>query len=304
MNYLLSFFCAACIAIMLVPNGNLTQHYDVYIASFIIHLIGLMAITIIMLLRKEKFRFPKSSSIFLCTGGIIGVGTTMFNNAAYGKISISAILALGLLAQAVTSLVIDHYGYFHMPVQKFNKGKLIGFIFTMLGIICLLKDSGFILIPVILSLLTGITVVTSRCVNAELAEKTSVWTSTWYNFMTGLVTCGVIWVIAVFFKESTFKIELEPNVWMYSGALIGVTAVTLLNIITKKMSAFILTLIMFVGQLFTGLVIDLLQGQSFTMTYILGGILTMFGLCFNLWMDHKRKHSFVTMKYESTDYNE
>lgn len=289
MNYLLSFVGAACIAIMLVLNGQLTQVYDFYASTFIIHLIGLIATTIIMWVKKEKFRLGNAIPILLYTGGLLGVGTTIFNNAAFGKISVSAILALGLFAQAVTSLVIDHFGVFHMPIQKFNRGKLIGFLFTMSGILCLLRGSGFVWIPVVLSLITGITIVTSRSVNAELAEKSSVWASTWYNYFVGLLTCGIIWGVAVCFGQSTFQLQIDLNPWIYTGGLVGVITVTILNVVTKKMSAFILTLIMFVGQLFTGILLDLMLGQTFTMTYLMGGVLTVFGLCYNLYMDYRKK---------------
>lgn len=289
MNYLLSFLSAACIAVMLVLNGKLTEVYDFYASTFIIHLVGLIATTVIMWFKKEKFRLGKAVPIILYTGGLIGVGTTIFNNAAYGKISVSAILALSLFAQAVTSLVIDHFGFFHMPVQKFNSGKLIGFLFTMLGIFYLLQGSGFAIVPVILALLTGITVVCSRSVNAELAEKSSVWASSWYNYFIGLITCGVIWLVAVCFGQSTFALEINLNPWIYTGGLVSVIAVTILNVVTKKISAFILTLIMFVGQLFVGILLDVMLGQAFTVTYLVGGILTVFGLCFNLWMDYKKQ---------------
>lgn len=289
MNYLLSFLGAACIAIMLVPNGQLTKSYDFYASTFIIHLVGLIVTTVIMWVKKEKFRLSNSIPLILYSGGLIGVGTTMFNNVAYGKITISAILALSLFAQAVTSLVIDHYGFFHMPVQKFTKGKLVGFLFTMSGIAFLLSGTGFVLLPIIMSLVTGITVVTSRSVNAELAQKSSIWASTWYNYFVGLITCGAIWVVAALLGKSSLSLSGGHPAWIYTGGLIGVVAVTILNVVTKKMSAFILTLIMFVGQLFTGVVIDFLLGVEISRTYLLGGVLTVAGLMFNLWMDHRRK---------------
>jgi len=293
MNYILSFVAAASIAVMLVPNGQLTQRYDVYASTFLIHLVGLLAVTIIMLIKKEKFRLSKSIPWFLYTGGLVGVATTMFSNASYGKISVSATLALSLFGQAMISLVIDHFGFFHMPVQKFSVGKLAGVLFTICGIVFIFDGSAFVLIPVVFSVLSGASIVVSRSINAEIAEKSSVWVSTWYNYFVGLLTCGVIWVIAAVSHKSTFSISFEMNPWIYTGGLISVIAVSVMNVVTKKMPAFILTLIMFVGQLFTGMIIDKIQGLEISMTYAAGGLLTVFGLALNLYMDYRKKKACV-----------
>lgn len=287
MYYLLALLCAATISGMSAINGQLSLSCDAFASTVLIHVSGLIGITILALVRKEKLFLKERIRPALYLGGAIGVGTTIFNNAAYGHISLSAILALGLFSQAVTSLVIDHFGLFHMPVRKFNPGKLVGFVFTLLGIVCLFHGSSFMLLPVIFSLLTGITIVCSRSVNAELAEKSSVLVSTWYNYVVGLVTCSILWIGAVFSGKSTFSITFSAPWWVYTGGLIGVISVSLLNLVTKKMSAFILTLIMFVGQLFTGILIDALTGDGFSTTYIIGGILTTLGLCFNLWLDRR-----------------
>lgn len=293
MYYIFGFVCAAVIALMVVLNGNLTTLYqDVFVASIIIHAVGLIISSILIVIRKEKLHIKKAIPFGMYLGGLIGVGTTVFNNAAYGKISVSAILALGLLAQAITSLVIDHFGLFHMPVRKFSIGKLIGILFTLGGITLLFHGAEFVFVPVVLSILTGVTVVTSRSVNAELTEVSSVCVSTWYNFAVGLLTCIVLWVSAVLLGKSSFEIHLQMNsskdLISYAGGVLGVVTISLLNIVVKKLPAFILTLMMFTGQLFTGVIIDYFLGESITVTYCMGGVLTVFGLCFNLYLDRKK----------------
>lgn len=287
MYYLLALLCAATISGMSAINGQLSLSCDAFASTVLIHASGLIGITLIVLFRKEKLFLRGLVRPALYAGGAIGVGTTIFNNAAYGHISLSAILALSLLSQAVTSLIIDHFGFFHMPVRKFNPGKLAGFLFTLFGILCLFHGSKFVLLPVLFSLFMGITIVCSRSVNAELAEKSSVWVSTWYNYVVGLIVCTIVWVFAVCSGTSTFTVTFDAPWWVYTGGLIGIVSVTLQNIVTKKMPAFILTLFMFVGQLFTGIVIDFFTGDTFSISYILGGFLTALGLCFNLWLDQK-----------------
>lgn len=140
MYYFLSVFTGAIIAIMIAINGVLTSHYSLYLATVIIHIIGLIVITLILIRHKENPAPWKNKQLplFLYSGGLVGVATTVFNNLAFGKISMSAILALVLLGQSIASIIIDHFGWLDMPYQPFNKKKLIGLSFIILGIVVIM----------------------------------------------------------------------------------------------------------------------------------------------------------------------
>ena len=56
------------------------------------------------------------------------------NNIGFNVLGVSITLALGLLGQSVSSIVIDHYGFLGMTVSKFNKKKLVGLIIIIIGI--------------------------------------------------------------------------------------------------------------------------------------------------------------------------
>jgi hypothetical protein len=75
---------------------------------------GLLFI-IIMTLIKREHPFFKRQAWFLYLGGAIGVLTTVFNNVAFARISVSSILALGLFGQSMAGLIIDQYGLLDMP---------------------------------------------------------------------------------------------------------------------------------------------------------------------------------------------
>jgi len=137
--YGLSTFAGFLIAVMIAINGGLTNLYGVYTATVIIHVAGLVFLCIWTLAKREKktvmdTRIP----IFYYLGGAVGVATTVFNNVSFGYISVSAILALGLLGQSIASIVIDQFGLFRMPKRSFNRKKLVGIAFITLGIVLMI----------------------------------------------------------------------------------------------------------------------------------------------------------------------
>lgn len=212
----------------------------------------------------------------------------MFCNLSYGRISVSAILALGLLGQSITALVFDRYGFWNMPKHPFFKAKLLGIVFVLLGIILMLINSKVdAIIPVILSLLTGVSTVVSRTINAALAKETSVLKSTVFNYITGLSVSAVVLLIAGRSEPMVQNFSLSPNVWIYLGGVVGVCAVSILNAVVCKISSFYMTLLLFAGQVFTGIVIDILLTGSFLINNLIGGIAITIGLAQNLWIDKR-----------------
>lgn len=138
MYYALAALIGALIAAMITVNGELTAWYGVYPASFIIHVVGLALIAIIVLARREKLRPREKLPAWCYLGGLVGVLTTVFNNMAFGHISVSALLALGLVGQSVAAVAIDQWGLMGMPKRPFNRMKLVGLGLALCGVAVML----------------------------------------------------------------------------------------------------------------------------------------------------------------------
>lgn len=286
MYYFFSILIGLIITIMVVFNGELTSFYGVYISTAIIHIVGLIFVSILCVIKKIPL-ITKKISFLLYTGGAIGVLTILFNNLAFNKISVSAIVALSLLGQAITSIIIDNYGFFDMPKQIFNKKKYISLLFMILGVIYMLSTfNSVMIVPIILSFLTGITVVTSRTINARLAQKTSMLASTWYNYLVGSLVSFLMLII--FFKNIDFTpFSFSKNIIMYLGGILGVVTVLLSNITVTKISSYYMTLLLFVGQIFSGIILDVILTNEFSTINLVGGILVSLGLSLDLWIDKR-----------------
>jgi transporter family-2 protein len=286
MYYFLSLLTGILISVMVALNGGLTVQYGVYSATVIVHITGLILISILLLSKHER-PFIKRHTWFLYLGGIIGVFTTVFNNFAFGRISVSAILALGLFGQSITGLLIDQYGFLGMPKHPFSKQKLFGLFLILSGIALMINS--FEVLAVAVSFAAGVCIVISRTLNAKLADLTSVWVSTFYNYLFGLVLAIFVFFILGRNELNSIKLIISPNLYIYFGGMIGVCVVYLSNITVAKISAFYLTLLIFVAQVFSGVLIDILISQEFSSRNLIGGMLVAIGLCVNLLLDNKNK---------------
>lgn len=229
-------------------------------------------------------------------GGMIGVFTIVFNNMAFGKISVSAILALGLLGQSITSIFADHFGIFKMPKIKFNKRKIIGVAFLIAGIFVMITiQEANQTVAILAAFLTGLAVVFSRTLNARLAQETNIITSTLLNYVIGLVTSLFFLATAGKGESILASFALPSDWWIYTGGVIGVFTIMLLNITVSKISSFYLTLLLFVGQVFAGIIIDIVLSGTFSVSNLIGGILVAIGLSLNILFDKLAEKENLTV---------
>ena len=279
-HYSVSILTGAMIAVMVAINGQLTAHVGGYAASVITHLAGLIPVTVWCLLRKEKLFARRRLPWSWYLGGVIGVGTTLFNNMAFGKISVSAIVALGMLGQAITALVVDHFGFLGLERRPFRLYKLCRFPFVLGGVALMLAGTGrAALLPVVLSLLSGVTSVLSRSWNARIAVRSGFWASTWYNFMFGLCTSLLV-AFALAGQQLAGLPDTLPATpaWAFTGGMVGCLMVFLTNVAACKIPAFYVAMLSFAGQMFAGILLDIWLSGSFSAGNLWGGALAVLGL--------------------------
>lgn len=134
----------------------------------------------------------------------------------------------------------------------------------------------------------GVSIVISRIINSNLADKIGVFQGTFFNYVTGLLFSGMF----LFLSTETFNISSQILItvpfWAYLGGLVGVAVVAMSNIVTPKVSTFYLTLIIFIGQLLAGIIIDYYTLSLISMGKVIGGLLVVAGLTYNLTIDKKQ----------------
>lgn len=284
MYYILSLLSGLVVALIISVNGTLADVYGVFNSAVIIHVVGVIFALLICIIGKHKIHFAKEQPLWLYLGGAIGFLTTVFNNFSFGKISVTSIIALGLAGQMATSLFIDTFGLCGMKKHAFRKSSLAGLAFALAGILVMLDSSvsnGFY--AVFFAFASGITVVLSRTVNARLSKYTGEMQSSFFNHIVGLgVSIIAAFLVMEPFSGISFSLE---NSWMYCGGILGVTIVLLFNITVPKVSSFRLTLLSFIGQIFTGIIIDIMLQINYSQASLIGASLVGGGIILNMLLE-------------------
>lgn len=281
------------LALMITMNGKLAQAYNIYLAAIILHVVAVIFSFVLCKVRHEKFGF-KQKPTWIYLGGVVGVFITMANNLSFGQISMTSIIALGLFGQILFSIVIDVFGLFKMPKRKIHKSMSITFLFALLGIIMMLDTTVFSAkLAILYSFGAGILVVLNRTVNARLAEKIGALPSSFVNHLVGLPITVIIAIIAFINTPSLMSVQLSLEPFIYLGGLFGVMVVYLSNITVYKLSAFNLTILTFIAQLFTGIMIDMIMGLNISDASFNGGILISLGVLINIVLEKKANDNMI-----------
>jgi transporter family-2 protein len=120
---------------MIAINGVLSSSIGNYQSVVIIHIVGFITMILVLILNKARINFSKDIPLYLYSAGAIGVFTVLFNNIGFSVLGVSMPLALGLLGQSLTSIIIDHFGWLGMKVVKFDIKKSFGLLLITSGII-------------------------------------------------------------------------------------------------------------------------------------------------------------------------
>lgn len=284
-NYLLTLLTGGILALMVVVNGRLGLFIGLYLSCLVIHFVGLVGSSLWLSAKKQvPFRHQKIP-FHLYLGGFFGVATVLLFNAAYGKISVTALVALGLLGQTVSALIVDHFGLLGMKRHPIHIRQTPGLVLAAIGIAVMLKGfSAESIIPVCLALMTGISVVSSRTINGALGKKTNPSLSAWYNHLFGMIVSFVIWGIMLFPGGIPFRHITIDNFWIFTGGFLGVVAVTLSNYLLHHVSSYSLTILMFVGQIFCSVILDATLEGTFAPLQLVAGCIIVIGFAINAYM--------------------
>lgn len=135
------------------------------------------------------------------------------------------------------------------------------------------------MIAIVFALLSGATIVISRSINGYLTKQVGVYQSTFYNYFVGLITSILLLLIMRLLGTHDLPFLAGFHYpYMLIGSVIGVFNIIILNIVIYKVPPIKLTILTFIAQIVTGLILDYLFYQIFSITKLLGCIIVIIGL--------------------------
>lgn len=135
-------------------------------------------------------------------------------------------------------------------------------------------------------ILSGVNIVIARTLNARLAERCGTPLSTLMNYITGLTGSLLVFFLMGGPMRAAFP-AMDASFTIYLGGAMGLLSVFLLNVITAKLPAVQLTILIFIGQLFSGMLLDYFLTDMFSPGKLAGGILVLAGLLVNMRADKR-----------------
>ena len=286
MYQLFTFIAGMLITISITLNAQLALYYDNWWATVIVHGVGIVIAFLGMLKRLPTKQQLLAAPWWSYAGGVIGVTNVVFNNFSYTQISVTSIVALGLLGQTLMALAVDYWGLFGAKRVPFAWQNSVGLPFALLGIMILMDWSNLVaVLAVLCSLISGFSTVIVRMLNARLSEKIGAISSSFVAHVAGGITAFVI----------TLMVARQTIVWnssvpwlVYIGGAVGVFVLVLLNMSIPKIPLFNSTILAFIGQMMASLVIDIGLGTTIQWQSIVGGLVIACGILFQTLLKNKK----------------
>ncbi len=155
-----------------------------------------------------------------------------------------------------------------------------------------------VITAIVISIIAGVSIVFARIFNSKMAERMGLFQGALMNYIAGFIISVIITLATreylIISQEQFTNIPL----WAYFGGILGIGIVVLSSYLTKKVSVFYLTLLIFIGQLLTGVVIDYFVTQEIPIGKSIGGLLVIGGFLYNLRIDYK-EDQMITLKHAS-----
>ncbi|WP_283609784.1 DMT family transporter [Faecalispora anaeroviscerum] len=138
MNFLLLLLSGICLGLMVSLNGRLAADFNLFEVSFLVHGIGaVILLAAAKLVQKEKIQLT-GAPLYVYFVGFLGVALIVTTSLSTAYIGAALTMVLSITAQLVSSAVVDHLGWFHVPVNKFSRRRIPAFAVILVGLLLMI----------------------------------------------------------------------------------------------------------------------------------------------------------------------
>lgn len=262
-------------------NSRLSVSVSYPVATLVIHVVGLAAVSVALLVRREadgRGRLP----LYYYLGGFVGVGTVFSSTYSFAALGASLAVALALLGQTLFSVAVDATGFLGRTRYPFRARSLPGLALACAGVAIMAggwrMDAPAMIVALVSGILPGLTFL----LNSELGRRRGLLHSTRINYVVGLATTIVI-VAALRppIAPAVTAVKAAGPLLALGGGCMGVAVVTAMNFLYPRIPAFSATLLVFSGQALTGVLIDAVAEGALDVRKLVGTFVLLVGFSVN-----------------------
>ena len=264
-------------------NGLINPYLGAMGASFIGFAIQLTLLVIFQLAKEHRMVSLKNVPFYYYSSGIISsivVGLIGFCVARMGS---AVTTCCSVAGQIVMSALVDHFGLFATKKNPFSKKRVPGFVMILLGVLAINLIGGtqngeaslhFLLLAMVL----GSCAIVVRTLNYKSTQAAgSSIGGGFVNSISGTVAGGIFFIVASGFRPDLSAFLQVPLPYYLAGAF-G-TGCLLCNIAAyKKQNVFYATIFMLIGQVATGILMDVLVFHTLSAGKCIGILIVLTGV--------------------------
>ncbi len=139
---------------------------------------------------------------------------------------------------------------------------------------------------IIISIIAGAITVVANTLNSGLGKEIGKFQGVLVNFTAGLLV-SIFYLILNFNTISGFYLIKTMPIYFLFGGFFGIGIVVLNNLIMPKIPVIYVSLLIFIGQIITGIIMDKVLTDSLSIGKIVGILLITLGLYINILIDKK-----------------
>ncbi len=132
---LVALFIGSLLAIQLGVNNTLKAaiHTPLW-AAFISFFVGAAVLLVAALVSRAPLPGKIEVPVWAWTGGLLGAVYVLLSLLIVDKLGAATLMACVVAGQIIASLVIDHFGWLHIPQHALSPGRLLGAVLLGIGV--------------------------------------------------------------------------------------------------------------------------------------------------------------------------
>ena len=119
--------------VMVSLNGQMGNYFSLFGICFFVHAIALVLLLAYLLAKRQTLRFA-GAPWYVYLVGVLGIAIVASSSWCTLRVGASVMLAISTAGQIISSQLIDPFGLFGMPVQKFRAKQLPGYVLLAAGV--------------------------------------------------------------------------------------------------------------------------------------------------------------------------